>query len=160
MSLLNPTVPTVKCNRCRKILTAQSSIIRGIGPVCARNILRHLGQGLRGRARQQLLQSLYAEDINARILRTYDDLIVALTEGEYLLDTDHRPKLEELLTKSSRVSVVEYVLVIYADVCNQLCTATTVAEATKHFFYALGLGDEAEKAYKRLIKIAKKACTF
>lgn len=149
-----------RCNRCRKHLKAQSSVIRGIGPVCARSVIKHLAQGLRGHERHKLLNSLFATEVNDAILSAYDKLVLELQADECTLDTDHRTPLNDLLVKSSRVSVVEYALIIYADVCNQLSKATTVAIAVRDFFVALGLGEEAEKAYKRLIKLASKVSTF
>ena len=150
-----------KCNRCRKHLTATSSVIRGIGPVCARRILSHIATGLRGKKRHEFLNALFASERNDNILSTYDSIVLALKEGDCSLDVDHRNPLSELLISGSRLKVVEYVLTIYADICNQLCRATTVAVAVKNFFTVLGLGDdEATKAYKRLIKLASKVSTF
>jgi len=159
MSLV--TVSGSRCNRCRKHLKAMSSIIRGVGPVCARNILKRLAFGLRGHARHKFLNEVFAPEVNAGVLTAYDDIIVALQADGCSMDVDHRGPFSELLAKGSRIKVVEYVLVIFADICNQLSQSIKAAEATRSFFIVLGLGDEeADKAYNRLVKLAKKVSTF
>lgn len=150
-----------RCNRCRKPLKAQSSIIRGIGPVCARSVLKKFGGTLKGSERKKFLKTPFVPGVIDLTLIAYDNIITALRDDDRSLDVDHRDKLAEVLKKESKVKVIEYALVIYADVCNQLSVMTTVAGAVKHFFIMLGIdSEETEKAYERLIKIANKACTF
>lgn len=150
-----------KCNRCQKPLKAQSSIIRGIGPVCARSILKKFGGTLKGSEKKKFLTTPFVQETTSLALAAYDDIVIALRDDDRSLDVDHRDKLEEALKKESKVKVIEYALVIYADVCNQLSVMTTVAGAVKSFFIELRIDkEETEKAYERLLKIATKACTF
>jgi NAD(P)-dependent dehydrogenase (short-subunit alcohol dehydrogenase family) len=142
---------TIRCNRCRKRLKVESSVIRGIGPVCAKRALRALGANA---------TVVVTEDNRKEIFEALDMVNSALTLEEATLDHDveNRAKLLELYNqKASRTSIMEVIYAIFADVCNQLPTITDVADAVTALFSRIGASDEGDKARKRLERLAAKA---
>jgi hypothetical protein len=146
-----PTIPVAtRCNRCRRRLKIESSVIRGIGPVCAKRGLKSLGD--------LVTKDLENQEYNA-VLSAFENVVIMLKQDEATLDheTLYRSRFSDLFkTKAGRVEVLEVVYSVLGDTCNQLTENVAVAFVIENLFIQLGARDEGEKARKRLIKLAQK----
>lgn len=138
------------CNRCGRSLTAESSYIRGIGPVCARRAFAALGD-LKG----QTINSTFEQEM----LVILDGVVTALTDEVKALDreTDHRTRITtELCEGTDRAKALEIAYEILGDVYAQMPTGAKIQGAVATMFLTIGANDEAEQAKKRLRTLSKK----
>jgi len=145
------TCGLVKCNRCRRKLVREASVIKGIGPVCEKRGLKSLG-----------IRAVEVVDVSqlADLLTALDNIKMALfRDGEAALEFEelHRQKFQEIVNKgANRVELLGVVYEILADVCNQLPGSIEVADSLKTLFFVVGAAEEGEAAHKRLVRLIKK----
>jgi hypothetical protein len=144
-------IPLVKCNRCRRKLTREASIIKGIGPVCERRGLKSLGV----RAVEIVDNTHLNELLNALIgIKT-----ALFNDGEAVLEFEalHNQKIQDIVNKGvNRVELLGVAYEVMADVCNQLPGSAEVADAIKTLFFVVGASEEGEAAHKRICRLIKK----
>jgi len=144
-----------KCNRCRKRLTREASIIKGIGPICEKRGLKSLGvraaEVVQEEHRNQLV--LAVDGIRDALYRDEG----AVLEYEAL----HRQNLDSIISKgSNRIELLGLAYEIMADVCNQLPGSIEVADAVRTLFFVVGAVEESEAAHKRICRLIKKMCVL
>jgi len=145
------TCSLVKCNRCRRKLTREASVIKGIGPICEKRGLKSLGV----RAVEVVDNTHLNELLNALTgIKT-----AMFSDGEAVLEfeTLHNQKIQDVVAKgANRVELLGVAYEIMADVCNQLPGSVQVADAIQSLFFVVGAAEEGEAAHKRICRLIKK----
>jgi len=132
------------------VLKVESSVIRGIGPVCAKRGLKSLGA---------LVTKEFENQERDAVLFAFENVVATLKQDETTLDQEvlYRSRFNDLFkAKAGRVEVLEVAYAVLGDTCNQLTENTSVALVIEDLFTQLGAKDEGEKARIRLIKLAQK----
>jgi hypothetical protein len=145
------TCSVVKCNRCRRKLLREASVIKGIGPVCEKRGLKSLGT----RAVEVVDTTQLTE-----LLAALDNIKMALfRDGEAALEFEelHRQKFQDIIGKgANRVELLGVTYEILADICNQLPGSIEVADTLKALFFIVGAIEEGDVAHKRIVRLIKK----
>lgn len=144
-----------KCNRCRRKLVREASVIKGIGPVCEKRGLKSLGT----RA-VEVVDNTHLIELQSALLGVKTSLF---NDGEALLEFEalHNQRLLDITSKgSNRVELLGLAYEILADVCNQLPGSVEVADALRRLFFVVGATEEGEAAHKRILRLIKKVCVL
>jgi len=140
-----------KCNRCRRKLVREASVIKGIGPVCEKRGLKSLG-----------VRAVEVIDVTqlTELLTALDNIKMALfRDGEAAMEFEelHRQKFQETTSRgANRVELLGVTYEILADICNQLPGSIEVADTLKTLFFVVGAAEEGEAAHKRIVRLIKK----
>jgi len=141
----------VKCNRCRRKLTREASVIKGIGPICERRGLKSLG--IRAN------DIIGDDNLNELQIALCGIKTALFNDGEAVLEFEnlHTQKFQDIVSKgSNRVELLGVAYEILADVCNQLPGSVEVADAIKSLFFVVGATEEGDAAHKRILRLIKK----
>lgn len=138
---------TCHCNRCGRNLIREDSVLRGIGPVCARRALKT----------QQRLEEQITECEHDVIEISFQGIIDALSLEKLVLphEVEYRAALK---TATNRVVALGASYEILGLICNEVYnlmpTDVRTAFAVENLFQTLGNPEEGEKARKRIVKVA------
>lgn len=137
---------TSHCNRCGRTLTAQHSVLRGIGPVCGKRALSGLSDPY---------GSLTISDQDL-IIREFDKVVASLATENLTLP--HEEQHREALKAVDRVTALGAAYEILGQICNEVYnlmpTDVATAFAVEQLFVIVGNAEEGEKARKRIVKVA------
>ena len=140
-----------KCNRCRRKLVREASVIKGIGPICEKRGLKSLG-----------VRAVEVVDVTqlTELLTALDNIKMALfRDGEAAMEFEelHRQKFQEITSRgANRVELLGVTYEILADICNQLPGSIEVADTLKTLFFVVGAAEEGDAAHKRIVRLIKK----
>ena len=135
------------CNRCGRNLIREDSVLRGIGPVCARRALK---------TQQRLTDAISTEEYDV-IGVSFQGIVNALALEKLVLphETEYRAALK---TAANRVVALGASYEILGLICNEIFnlmpTDVRTAFAVENLFQTLGNPEEGEKARKRIVKVA------